>query len=293
MKLLSKNQLLKIKDMIFAIVLCAYCLGCSSSKKSSKTEQLPSEQKQISKLSKEYPGLFSAQESYIDLPQEEKERDKIVSGCQGARSPEIIKSLFDEMKDSSKVQINYFYIALCYFYNTDYSRANHYFTKVYGVSSDLSLKSRALTNMGIIQWKWGKVRKSLAYLRESYKTKQSPATLYLLTSLELELGLLQKVSERRSEMSKYNYSDVQWRMLQAQTAFFTSDYEQAVIKLETISDADWDNHLDAGSIYLASLYKTGRHQAGKNFYKKWKNKMISTSSFIKCRNQFPEIGMYE
>lgn len=278
---------------IILLILINILASCSTSKKTSPTEKLPSEEKQVTTLTKEYPGLFSASESYIHLPLEEKERDKIVSGCQGGRSPEIIKTLFDEMKNSTKVQINYFYIALCYYLNSDLLRANQYFVKVYGLSSDLSLKSKALSNMAVIQWKWGKTRKALAYLRESYKTKQSPSTLYMLTSYEIQLGLIQKVSERRSELSKYNYTDHGWKLLLAQAAYFTSDYEQSVINFETLPDTFWEQHLDAGAIYLASLYKTGRHQAGKNFYRKWKDKITKTNTLIKAKNQYPEIGTYE
>lgn len=275
-------------------LVALFVVGCSSSsKKSSTATVLPSEQKQLSVLSKEYPGIFSVADSYVHLPLDEKERDPIISQCQGGKSLEVIQKLFAEMKDAGKIQINFYYIAVCYALNNDHARALHYFGKVYGLSSDVALKSKSMVNMGVIQWKWGKTRKALAYLREAYKIRPSSVSLYLLTNLELQLGLIQKIGERRADLSKYSYTDSEWRFLLAQAAFVTSDYEQSVLKFETLPAPFWENQTEAFSQYLVALYKTGRHQVGKNFMKTWKNQIMTSKTYGQIKIIYPEISKYE
>ena len=278
----------KISVCLFLIFFSA----CSSNKKKQEGI-LPSEQKTVSSLSKDYPGLFSAADSYIHLPIEEIERDDIVSQCKGGKSEEIIRRLFTNMKDESKVHINNYYIALCYSMNKDLTRGLHYFEKVVSQSTDLYLKSKAQMNMAVIQWNWNKSRKALINAREAYNIRQTPVNLYLLTTFELNLGLYQKVATRIPEMLKYKYSDNNWRFLLAQSSFYTSDYDQAVQHFGLLSADFWENNIDALSHYTVALYKTGRNQALKNLIKQWKTKLQNNKHYIIVKNLYPEIIKYE
>jgi tetratricopeptide (TPR) repeat protein len=277
--------------MILNVLLIVSC--GSSKKKKEDASSVPSNEKKLTVLSKEYPGVFSIADTYIHLPMEEKERDTIIFPCSNGQFPETIKKLFAEMKDANKVVINSYYVATCYYMNKDYLRALHYYGKVYATGLDISLKSKALSNMATIQWELGKYRKSIAYWREAYALKNNPTILYLLTTAELDLGLYQKLIERRAELGKYNYSDPYWKLLLAEVAFFTSDYDKAVATYETISDDLWKKKNNALVNYIVALHRTGRHDAAKNFITKWKTSLQNLASYQTAKDLFPEIKKYE
>jgi len=268
--------------------------ACSTSRKQvENTDALPSSEKKLTVLSKEYPGIFSIEDSYSHLPPEEKERDSIIFACSTGKAAETIKKLFSEMRDATKTSVHSYYIATCYYINKDYHRALHYFSKVYTASTDLSLKNKALANMATIQWELGKYRKAIAYWRESYQQKNNPTTLFLLTNAELELGLFKKIVDRKSELAKYNFTDSLWKLLVAECAFFTSDYDKAVATYETLTEDFWKKQKNAQVNYIVSLYKTGRHDAAKNFVAKWKSSLAISQPYQTAKNLYPEIIKYE
>lgn len=280
--------------LVINFLLLIVLASCSSSMDSKKqvASDVPSMVKTIS-LSKSYPGVFSAIDSYVHLPKYEKERDTIISSCSNGNTAATIKNLLAELKDQSKIYVNSYYVATCYAINKDYHRALHYYGKVYSSSPDILLKSKSLANMAFMQWTWGKYRKALAYFRESYSLQANPVTLYHLTSLELELGLYQKVGERRTELAKYNYTDSWWQLLLAESSFFVLDYDKAVVHYETLSADFWQSQNESLSNYLVALYKTGRHEVIKNFMSKWKNKILPSQSYLAVKKIYPEMSKYE
>ncbi len=282
-----------MKKVLLQIILLSLVVSCSSSKKNKETIEPPSSIKKQSVLTREYPGVFSVADSYIHLPLEEKERDQIVFPCSQGKAAETIKKLFSDLKDPSKAYVNSYYAGTCYAINKDYNRALHYFGKVYSSAPDVLLKSKALANMGVLQWRWGKYRKSLAYLRESLSMQNNPVTLYLLTALELELGLFQKAAIHRDEMLKFNFTDSWWKMLIAETSFFISDYDKAVVMYESLPNEFWKNQTPSLANYIVALYKTGRHEVGKNFVAKWKSQLLTSPSYQTAKNLLPEITKYE
>lgn len=282
-----------MKNILIYLLLVALVVSCSSTKKDKDSKGVQNSIVKQSTLSKEYPGLFSAQDSYIHLPIEEKEGNQIIFSCSNAQVTETLKKLFNDMKDPAKVYINSYYVATCYALNKDLSRALHYYGKVYSSAPDINLKSKALANMGVVQWLWGKNRKALAYLREAFNIQNNPTTLYLLTSLELELGLYQKVASRRVELGTYSYTDPAWRFLLAESAFFVSDYDKAVVVYESLPDELWEKQSSSITNYIVALYKTGRHEVAKSFVAKWKLKLITSSSYQTAKNLLPEISKYE
>lgn len=280
--------------IIFGIISLSFLFSCSSSKsQKDNSALLPSTDKKLTVLSKEYPGFFSIADSYVHLPLEEKERDAIVFGCNSGKASEITKNLFAEMKDATQIYINSYYIATCYAINKDFNRALHYYGKVYSASNDISLKSKSLTNMATIQWHWGKLRKALAYYREAYNLRPSPVILYLVASAELELGLYQKLLERKAEMLKFSFTDSYWRLLLAELSFFTSDYDKAVATYEALPDDFWKMQNRSLANYIVALFRTGRHEAAKKFVAKWKEKLLPQPSYQSAKLLFPEIKKYE
>lgn len=267
--------------------------SCSSSQVAQNTLENPSSLKKQSVLTKEYPGIFSVADSYIHLPLDEKERDQIIFPCSNGKVTETIKKLFNDIKDQTRIYINNYYAGTCYAINKDFNRALHYFGKVYSSAPDNSLKSKALANMGVLQWRWGKYRKALAYLRESYIMQKNPVTLYLLTSLELELGLFQKALTQRDEMLKYSFTDPWWKLVIAESSFFSSDYDKAVVMYESLPNDFWENQSAALTNYVVSLYKTGRHEVAKNFVNKWKSQLLTIPSYQTAKKILPEIAKYE
>lgn len=282
-----------MKRIIIFLLCFLVVTSCSSSKKRKDKIENPSSLKKQSVLTKEYPGVFSANDSYIHLPIEEKEKDQIIYPCSSGKATETINKLLSEMKDTARIYINSYYVATCYVMNNDFNRGLHYFSKVYSSSQDLSLKSKALANMGIIQWNWGKYRKALAYLRESYNLQNNPITLYHLTSLELELGLTQKINSHRLEMLKFNFTDNWWKFLLAESSFFSGDYEKSVMMYETLPDQFWNSQQSSLVHYLVAMNKTGRHELAKTFFLKWKAIIIENPSYLTAKNILPEIIKYE
>ncbi len=282
-----------MKNTMIQIFLLMVLASCGTSKTSKDALENPSSIKKQSVLSKEYPGVFSVADSYIHLPMEEKERDEIIFPCTNGKAAETIKKLFSEMKDPTRVYISSYYAGTCYAINKDFNRSLHYFGKVYSSAPDIALKSKALANMGVLQWRWGKYRKALAYLRESYSMQNNPVALYLLTSLELELGLLQKATAHRDEMGKFNYTDPWWKLLIAETSFFISDYDKAVAMYESLPNEFWKNQNSSLTNYVVALYKTGRHDAAKNFIAKWRTQIITSQSYATAIKLLPEITKYE
>jgi len=279
---------------IFSMIILVSLIACSSNKSLKQPKNpLPSTTKPQSKLSKDYPHLFSAMDAYVHLPPEELEQDSVVSRCYGGKTDEVIAELFSEMKDQTVVHIKNYYVALCYYSNKDSTRALHYFGKVLAQTKDISIKAKAQMNMAIIQWQWGKLKKALSYARESVALKVTPATLYLLASMEISLGLSDKVVTRLSEMSKYNYNDDQWRFVRADGSFFVSDYDQATELYAGLSKNFWQSNKKPMTHYVLALYKSGRTQVLRSFVQQWKRDLLADASYKNIKITYPEIAKYE
>ena len=44
---------------------------------------------------------------------------------------------------------------------------------------------------------------------------------------------------------------------------------------------------------MVALFRTGRHEVAKNVVSKWKNILLTQSSYQAAKNLFPEIKKYE